>query len=247
MACCTATQVDGFNDAPANCRGRHHVTTSFRQQSKPGWSRFNDAPANCRGRRARPASGSPTSCGFNDAPANCRGRHRYWLHSFHARSKASTMPRRIAGGDANAVPVSGVAGVVRCFNDAPANCRGRQQVVAEVPAPSDGRLQRCPGELPGETPGREVWPKALRDGVASTMPRRIAGGDAKSTIRGRPGRESCASTMPRRIAGGDSMAPTHCLPMRDSTNCERCRNIAWPAARATGSGLQIVKEHDALQ
>ena len=129
------------------------------------------------------------------------------------------------------------------FNDAPANCRGRRRSI-ERRMHSRLRLQRCPGELPGETAGERLRPRL---GTARFN-------DAPANCRGRrdgPGTRLdgvfVASTMPRRIAGGDSMAPTHCLPKRDSTNCERCRNIAWPTARATGSGLQIVKEHDAPQ
>ena len=178
---------------------------------------------------------------FNDAPANCRGRPPPEQDRLARRRVASTMPRRIAGGDPKSPGMN---------------------------TASDSSLQRCPGELPGETwPSWQRWlgrsrcfndapancrgrqgaghHDVARAGGASTMPRRIAGGDQPRPRLGRhAGR---ASTMPRRIAGGDSMAPTHCLPKRDSTNCERCRNIAWPAARATGSGLQIVKEHDALQ
>ena len=60
------------------------------------------------------------------------------------------------------------------FNDAPANCRGRR--IAPVDK-TTGRalLQRCPGELPGETVSRQERSIGLIE--ASTMPRRIAGGD----------------------------------------------------------------------
>ena len=192
-------------------------TTPPALPAHPGWSRFNDAPANCRGRR-------------NGAGAGLDGIF-----------VASTMPRRIAGGDNRAG--DGVAGVVGA-STMPRRIAGGDSKWSRACAIC-GRLQRCPGELPGET--SRGMAEGVAGRVASTMPRRIAGGDSASscTIQ-RVGRVG-ASTMPRRIAGGDSMAPTHCLPMRDSTNCERCRNIAWPAARATGSGLQIVKEHDALQ
>ena len=177
---------------------------------------------------------------------------------------ASTMPRRIAGGDRRTSRHCRPR--TECFNDAPANCRGRRCrstrqglrdcCFNDAPANCRGRHRTGHGRfgrarastMPRRIAGGDFRASRLPDfgrGDASTMPRRIAGGDLRCARFGEFSQR--ASTMPRRIAGGDSMAPTHCLPMRDSTNCERCRNIAWPAARATGSGLQIVKEHDALQ
>ena len=154
--------------------------------------------------------------------------------------QASTMPRRIAGGDK--LSPTDTAGGRTCFNDAPANCRGRRLKMCDD-FDSTITLQRCPGELPGETKNG-MFVRGFEDGL-QRCPGELPGETARAPALAR--RAADASTMPRRIAGGDSMAPTHRLPKRDSTNCERCRNIAWPTARATGSGLQIVKEHDAPQ
>ena len=228
---------------------------------------FNDAPANCRGRPLAPYPVGTMPKQLQRCPGELPGETGLGIGFFTDLPRtgaASTMPRRIAGGDDydNGAISYLYSGLQRCPGELP----GETAVLKNFCASASG-LQRCPGELPGETyPGCLTITALCR---ASTMPRRIAGGDRPAALRAsrerrcfndapancrgrlhtwpRWARAMAASTMPRRIAGGDSMAPTHCLPMRDSTNCERCRNIAWPAARATGSGLQIVKEHDALQ
>ena len=216
-------------------------------------------PAESRGRRRAPRASASSASSFNDAPAESRGRPRpvlaaavqQWLlqrcpggepgetasaaQPLNEEQMASTMPRRRAGGDPSCRRSR-----CRCgssFNDAPAESRGRRHArprrastatcFNDAPAESRGRrtdtepttilhvpLQRCPGGEPGETHLR---------------------GDREVLVVG-------ASTMPRRRAGGDSIGPTHCFSEPDATNCERCRNIAWSAARATGAALRIVKE-----
>ena len=87
------------------------------------------------------------------------GDHRRDGHA-RARERASTMPRRIAGGDSPR-PKARFA-VLSRFNDAPANCRGRP-AMDDLIAEKYGLLQRCPGELPGETGGGGIeCPPTLR-------------------------------------------------------------------------------------
>ena len=177
----------------------------------------------------RIAGGDETRCftgirpttGFNDAPANCRGRRGAKRRCRITDRPASTMPRRIAGGDLEGDTDRGLVGLTlqRCpgelpgetrtgyskraprtpgFNDAPANCRGRPVDYCRA-RKLDPMLQRCPGELPGET--RMPVVRNGKRQEASTMPRRIAGGDLIRPVD-EPAR-ILASTMPRRIAGGD--------------------------------------------
>ena len=134
---------------------------------------FNDAPANCRGRLTITRVGD---IAFNDA-AN------YPEVSATASStwRASTMPRRIAGERRHDHHALGTHRLQRC---------GEFDLMNSF-LNSPMALQRCPGELPGETWWARCRLPAL--GCASTMPR-LAGGIGPVFARHR------ASTMPRRIA-----------------------------------------------
>ena len=98
-----APSSNGFNEAPAKCRGKRTVPCERSRRNL----RFNEAPAKCRGKRIRGRGTQLRLWGFNEAPAKCRGKRAGTWRYVTASGQASMRPQRNAGEKLDQNPVKG--------------------------------------------------------------------------------------------------------------------------------------------
>ncbi len=204
---------DGFNEAPAKCRGKPNAlrlrmelpAASMRPQRNAGENLPRTGPDLPRQRASM-------------RPQRNAGENRRNSRSERAAARASMRPQRNAGENDRRRDHHGRPGA--CFNEAPAKCRGKRTPCImpmrcasrfnEAPAKCRGkRMERIRQVLPEEAsmrPQRNAGENEdRRRGVrppraASMRPQRNAGENPVVQVAGRP-TDQHASMRPQRNAG----------------------------------------------